>query len=253
MEETKMMRNDILKTAFLLGALLIASLLVLFNAQCSSNDDDDTANEAVDDDANDDVGDDDIGDDDNTDDDEDDDIVDDDIVDDDSSPPDVFINNGDGTVSDPTTGLMWQKVAPPKQQWEKWDHWSGANQYCLDLTLADHTDWRMPTISELRTIIRGCPDSMTGGVCQVSDECSNEDCWVHVDCRGCEKNLGPDNGCYWAKTFEGECTAYYSSTIAEGVYKYFSAVWVVFFQEADIEYWATFEGYGPVRCVRTIQ
>jgi len=59
-----------------------------------------------------------------------------------------FIDNGDGTVTDISTGLMWQQSsAPVTYTWEQ------ALSYCENLTLADYTDWRLPTIKELGSIV----------------------------------------------------------------------------------------------------
>jgi hypothetical protein len=59
-----------------------------------------------------------------------------------------FINNGDGTVTDTFTGLMWQQDSAPGTY-----NWRQALSYCEDLNLADHSDWRLPTIKELDSIV----------------------------------------------------------------------------------------------------
>ena len=56
-----------------------------------------------------------------------------------------FVDNGDGTVTDTTTGLMWSK-APLTE--EAVDH-EQAGKVCAELALAGHTDWRLPTVEEL--------------------------------------------------------------------------------------------------------
>jgi hypothetical protein len=59
-----------------------------------------------------------------------------------------YIDNGDGTVTDNGTGLMWQQVtAPDNYTWEQ------ALAYCDNLSLAGHTDWRLPTAKELVSIV----------------------------------------------------------------------------------------------------
>ncbi len=58
-----------------------------------------------------------------------------------------FADNGDGTVTDNGTGLMWyQTTAGPMT-------WTGALDYCETLDAAGHTDWRLPTVKELASII----------------------------------------------------------------------------------------------------
>ena len=57
-----------------------------------------------------------------------------------------FINNNDGTVSDSSTGLLWQQTEPGIMSWE------AALTYCEQLELGEYDDWRLPNIKELRTI-----------------------------------------------------------------------------------------------------
>jgi hypothetical protein len=56
-------------------------------------------------------------------------------------------DNGDGTISDNSTGLMWQKTASPSKY-----TWDNAKIYCENLTLGRKSDWRMPTRNELQSI-----------------------------------------------------------------------------------------------------
>ncbi|MHC4557595.1 MAG: Lcl C-terminal domain-containing protein [Planctomycetota bacterium] len=58
-----------------------------------------------------------------------------------------YQDNGDGTVTDLNTGLMWQQTPPS-------DHytWDEAKTYSENLKLAGFTDWRMPTIKELYSL-----------------------------------------------------------------------------------------------------
>ncbi|HHD72886.1 MAG TPA: DUF1566 domain-containing protein [Epsilonproteobacteria bacterium] len=58
-----------------------------------------------------------------------------------------FTDNGDGTVSDANTALMWQKT-PSSQTYI----WYSAAEYCGNLELAGYTDWRMPGVKELFSI-----------------------------------------------------------------------------------------------------
>ena len=58
-----------------------------------------------------------------------------------------MIDNDDGTVTDKTTGLMWQQETPDAMTWKQ------ALSYCEKLSLAGYTDWRLPTIRELINIV----------------------------------------------------------------------------------------------------
>jgi len=59
-----------------------------------------------------------------------------------------FQDNGDGTVTDNCTGLMWQK---PEDVW--FNSWFDAVDYSENLPLAGRVDWRLPNIKELHSII----------------------------------------------------------------------------------------------------
>ena len=50
-----------------------------------------------------------------------------------------FKDNGDGTITDLRTGLMWEKS---DSGWG--ETWSHAMNYCKELSLAGHSDWWLP-------------------------------------------------------------------------------------------------------------
>ncbi len=59
----------------------------------------------------------------------------------------AYQNNGDGTITDLITGLMWQQDPGGKMTWDEAD--AGAASF----NLAGYTDWRLPTIKELYSLI----------------------------------------------------------------------------------------------------
>lgn len=59
-----------------------------------------------------------------------------------------FVDNGDGTISDLSTGLMWQK-----DDNQAGVDWKDALSYSQNLELADHDDWRLPNAKELQSIV----------------------------------------------------------------------------------------------------
>ncbi|WP_413699844.1 DUF1566 domain-containing protein [Psychromonas sp. KJ10-10] len=64
-----------------------------------------------------------------------------------SSLPFSFIDNGDGTVADLNTGLIWlQQPSDIKMDWYD------AMEYTQNLEFAGRDDWRAPTLTELFSI-----------------------------------------------------------------------------------------------------
>ena len=146
---------------------------------------------------------------------------------------------GEEVWTDSTSGLMWQ-VTPTGGTMK----WNSAKSHCQGLSLDGHNDWRLPTISELRSLIRGCDDTETGGDCGVTDECLDYgDCWNNT-CQGCSSGGGPANGCYWPSQLGGSCSWYWSSS---AVADYADLAWYVGFNVGHVNY--RYDNYCA-RCVR---
>ncbi len=64
-------------------------------------------------------------------------------------PEPRFYDNGDGTITDNLTGLVWQQDgdASGPRTWEQ------ALSYCSGLDLAGHDDWRLPNRKEMLSLI----------------------------------------------------------------------------------------------------
>ncbi len=58
-----------------------------------------------------------------------------------------FVDNGNGTVTDLSTELTWQKDKGSQMRW------GDALEYCEDLSLGGHSDWRLPNVKELESIV----------------------------------------------------------------------------------------------------
>lgn len=58
-----------------------------------------------------------------------------------------FVDNGDGTVTDAATGLMWAQDDNGAGL-----NWQDALAYAQDATRAGHDDWRLPNAKELQSI-----------------------------------------------------------------------------------------------------
>jgi len=61
---------------------------------------------------------------------------------------DRFLDHGDGTVTDRATGLMWKKVG-----FQEGKTWAEALAAVEALDFAGYTDWRLPNIVELNSIV----------------------------------------------------------------------------------------------------
>ena len=59
-----------------------------------------------------------------------------------------FVDNGDGTITDIATGLMWQQA----DDGNTYD-WEAGLAYAESLSLGNHSDWRMPNAKELQSIV----------------------------------------------------------------------------------------------------
>jgi hypothetical protein len=69
--------------------------------------------------------------------------------------PDDFVDNGDGTVTHTGTGLMWQK-----EDDDTTPDWTTAISNCeAESTLGGYSDWRLPNINELQTIVDYADDT----------------------------------------------------------------------------------------------
>ncbi len=149
--------------------------------------------------------------------------------------------NEPGTWLDTSTGLTWQNPGPRGYDVMTWPE---AKTYCAELTLAG-SGWRVPTIGELRSLIRGCAATQSGGSCKVTDSCLKGSCWNKA-CEGCDSHKGPaSGGCYWPKELSGNCFAYWSSSTVSGSS---DDVFTVSFDEAFLIRYSN-DLYN-VRCVR---
>ncbi len=61
-----------------------------------------------------------------------------------------FYNNQNGTITDSRTSLIWSQNGNPLGRVT----WKTAVKYCKKLRLATRNHWRLPTISELKKLVR---------------------------------------------------------------------------------------------------
>ena len=121
--------------------------------------------------------------------------------------------------------------------------WEDAVDYCDKLTEGGYSDWRVPSISEARTLIKTCHGTRTGDRCGVTDSCLSPDCRDY-NCSLCE----PQSDGYYSKIDDEHINLnlFWSSSEVSG-----SAilVWGVDFYTGSVTEKVKNE-YGVVRCVR---
>ena len=181
----------------------------------------------------------------------------------DSQPDD----DGDTSTSEPTlpecsptsgtpcedlqTKLIWSSATSKNMKW------SEAESRCKDeLNEGGFKDWRMPTISELRTLVRNCQKTATGGACKVTDECTasystaNPQCYNIDLCTSTTNALGIErcgdktDGSY---SLLGDASVYlWSSSVPDEDH---DKAWYIYFKNTNIlNQKKTLT--GMVRCVR---
>lgn len=149
------------------------------------------------------------------------------------------------TFYDSTTNFLWDLTGEDAYNWQV------AIDRCEALTLCGHSDWRLPSITELRSAVRGCPSTQAGGACMVSTSCLQSSC--SSSCVACTFEGGPSSTrAYWPFDFPGNSgTTWSSSTLADDT----SKAWTIYFISGAVSY-ANKVSDGPAnagnaRCVRT--
>jgi hypothetical protein len=64
-----------------------------------------------------------------------------------------FTDHGNGTVTDNMTGLMWVKAPHSLTGNSGTMTWNNAIDFCNGLSHAGHSDWRLPNVRELQSLI----------------------------------------------------------------------------------------------------
>lgn len=124
-----------------------------------------------------------------------------------------FQDNNDGTITDSLTGLMWQKGENERMDWYS------ALKSCKEMRLAGHSDWRLPNLKELNTILN----------------LNYDDNWWYY------KEFFPADG------LQPPLLHYFSSTPYEGIY-----AWVTNFCFGYDGYYANKKAHLLHRAVRNV-
>ncbi len=151
---------------------------------------------------------------------------------------------------DSATKLIWSSATSQNKKWAE------AENRCSELEEGGFKNWRMPTISELRTLVRNCQKTATGGLCKVTDECTasystaNPQCYNIDLCTSTTNALGIErcgdktDGSY---SLLGDASVYlWSSSVPDEDH---DKAWYIYFKNTNIlNQKKTLTGI--VRCVR---
>jgi hypothetical protein len=68
-----------------------------------------------------------------------------------------------------------------------------AADFCASFSIVGLTEWRLPTITEARSLAGGCANTAPGGSCPISDpSCLDASCGLSADCASCSFGAGPN-------------------------------------------------------------
>jgi len=111
-----------------------------------------------------------------------------------------YTNNGNGTITDNVTGLVWQKKFSDKLSWNE------AVSYANSSNLGGYSDWRIPTIKELYSLIdfSGVTGSSTKGAGGVTGSLVPSNAKPYIDTSYFDFEYSPTNryidAQYWTQT-----------------------------------------------------
>jgi len=138
---------------------------------------------------------------------------------------------------DTATGLEWTKVNNDN---------GNPEQYCSNLVLEGKDDWRLPNITELRTIVKGCANVSTGGSCQAYHDCAmTGTCGADTNSCLCTESIDGNQCFYDMGIFQFVIQAMPSSTI----YNY-QRYHIEFCGGAGRLRWGPVDSNWSTRCVR---
>jgi len=142
-----------------------------------------------------------------------------------------FVDNGDGTVTDNATGLMWQQADSGSGL-----DWENALAYADGATLAGYDDWRLPNIKELQSTVDYTHSPSASDAANLGPAIDT-DYFQITELPSGTTNYDTDYGYFWSST-----SAYFGTNSPEYYY-----AWYVAFGTAGDDDGNDMHGAGAVR------
>jgi len=117
--------------------------------------------------------------------------------------PENYIDNEDGTATDNRTKLIWQTgTSPSTLIWDSAGGVGSAQAYCSGITLAGFSDWRLPTLIELFSLLDiGATDPGNGRIFSLFPTPTDTFFWSATPSAG-------DAGFAWSMYYSGVLDAF---------------------------------------------
>ena len=93
---------------------------------------------------------------------------------------------------DLSSGIVWSEKQAKM-------NWQSAVDYCGSYSESGLSGWKLPDISELRTLIQNCANTVTGGVCDIQNF-NSSDCRCSDNYNGLYSKFGEKDEYLWSST-----------------------------------------------------
>lgn len=148
----------------------------------------------------------------------------------------AYVDNGDGTITDTKTGLMWEKLSRDGGIHDKENVYGWPEAFSVKiaglnaLQFAGYSDWRLPNVNELYSLVESDPYSPA-----VSSPAFHWNCIVGCTVLNCSCTY-TQSASYWTST---------SDSGSPG-----RAAWTVFFHDGSVSRRSNGDAPRHVRAVR---
>ncbi|MBR6244943.1 DUF1566 domain-containing protein [bacterium] len=139
---------------------------------------------------------------------------------------------------DTTNKITWSPLSAGTMDWDS------AVSYCDNLDMIGYTDWHLPTIDELRTLVRNCSNTQTGGLCAISDP--NALAYGNYVANNCQCELVENNEGLYSIFGDNDTVTLWSSSEYSSVDDF---AWYLNFANAGVSSHSMSGSYN-VRCAR---